>query len=94
MLSTTLRINDELAVFLQEAAREQDLSVNAFLVRLLEEKRAEARRRRLAEDWAAYAADPASQDVAYALAAQGELMAEPDSPAGNVKARKGSGNKR
>ena len=94
MLSTTLRINDELGAFLQEAARDQDLSVNAFLIQLLEEKRAEARRRRLAEDWAAYAADPAAQDVAYAWPAQAGLVAEPDHPFGGGRVRKPAGKKR
>jgi hypothetical protein len=77
MFTTTLRLTDDLALFLQETARGASLSVNAFLAQLLEKERAEARRRRLAEDWAAYAADEAAQDVDYALAAQGEILAEP-----------------
>ena len=77
MFSTTLRLADELAVFLQEAAKARSQSVNAYLTGLLEERRAEDRRRRLAMDWAAYAADPSAQDVDYALEAQAELVAEP-----------------
>ncbi len=94
MLSTTLRINDELGTFLQEAARKQDLSVNAFLIQLLEEKRAEARRRRLAEDWAASAAEPSAQDLEYAWPAQAELAAEPEHPFRAGKVRRTPGNKR
>jgi len=82
MFSTTLRIADELGAFLQEAAREQSLSVNAYLTRLLEERRAETRRQRLAKDWADYAADPAAQEVEYALPAQADIAAEPQDPYG------------
>ena len=81
MFSTTLRIPDDLAAYLQEAAKGASLSVNAWLAQLLERERAEARRQRLAQDWAAYAADGSAQDVEYALPAQGELVAEPWSPA-------------
>jgi len=44
---------------------------------LLEDWREEERRRRLARDWAAYAAEPAAQEVEYAWPAQAELVAEP-----------------
>ena len=77
MFTTTLRISDDLALFLQETAQGAALSVNAFLAQLLERERAEARRRRLAQDWADYAADGPAQDVDYAVAAQSELVAEP-----------------
>ena len=86
MFTTTLRIPDELAAFLQETAKDSSMSVNAFLAQLLEKERAEARRRRLANDWAAYAADEAAQDVSYAFAAQAECVAEPPGvPYGVVK---------
>ncbi len=77
MFSTTLRTDDELGRFLQEAARGQALSVNAFLTELIERERAATARKRLATDWATYAQDAAAQDVAYALNAQAELAAEP-----------------
>lgn len=76
MFSTTLRISDDLAVFLQQAAKAEAMSVNAFLAGLLERERQDARKRRLAKDWAAYAADGDAQDVAYAFAAQAEAVAE------------------
>ena len=77
MFTTTLRLPDELAAFLQATAKDASMSVNAFLAQLLEKERAEARRRRLANDWAAYAADGPAQDVGYALAAQSDCVAEP-----------------
>ena len=80
MFTTTLRIPDALASYLQEAAAEASLSVHAFLTQVLERERAVARKRRLARDWTAYAADSArdpAQAVAYAFAAQAELVAEP-----------------
>jgi len=77
MFTTTLRLPDDLARFLQETAKGASLSVNAFVAQLLEKEQAETRRRRLARDWAEYAADGEGQDVSYALAAQGELVAEP-----------------
>ena len=77
MFTTTLRLPDDLARYLQETAKGASMSVNAFLSQLLEKERAEARRRRLALDWAEYATGDAGQDVAYALAAQGEIVAEP-----------------
>jgi hypothetical protein len=80
MFSTTLRIPDDLAAYLQEAAKDASMSVNAWLAQLLERERAEARRRRLAQDWAVYAADLPAQEVDYALPAQRELVAEPLSP--------------
>lgn len=49
MFSTTLRIPDDLGAFLQDAARQSGLCVNAFLTNLLAEGQAAARRRRLAE---------------------------------------------
>jgi len=86
MLNTTLRIPDDLGAFLQEAARDRSLSVNAFLTLLLEEKREEERRRRLARDWAEYAKDPQAQEVEYAWPAQADLVAEPPSPYGGKPA--------
>ena len=80
MFSTTLRIPEDLAAFLQKAAKAESLSVNAFLAGLLERERQNARRQRLAMDWAAYAADGDAQDVAYAFAAQAEIAAEADIP--------------
>jgi hypothetical protein len=80
MFSTTLRLADELAVFLQEAARARSQSVNAYLTCILEERRAEERRRKLAMDWTAYAADASAQDVDYAVEAQAEIVAEPQVP--------------
>jgi len=77
MYTTTLRLSDELARYLQETAQGASMSVNAFLSQLLEKERAEARRQRLTRDWAEYAADGTGQDVEYALPAQGELVAEP-----------------
>jgi len=83
MFSTTLRIPDPLASFLQEEAKAHNLSVNAYLTRLLEADREEGRRRRLAQDWVAYAADLSDQDVAYALPAQAAIAAEPYVPFGD-----------
>jgi hypothetical protein len=80
MFTTTLRISDELASFLQEAAKRQALSINAFLTRVLEARLEEERRQRLARDWALYAQDPSAQDVDFALPAQAELAAEPRLP--------------
>jgi hypothetical protein len=80
MFSTRLRIPDALAAYLQEAAKDASLSVNAWVVQLLERERAEARKRRLAQDWAVYAADLPAQKVEYALPAQRELGPGPLSP--------------
>lgn len=77
MFATTLRIEDDLGRFLQQAAQRSAQSVNAFLSDLLRRERDEAVRRGWAADWAAYALDEATQDVSYALAAQAELVAEP-----------------
>jgi hypothetical protein len=76
MLSTTLRIADDLALFLQQAAKAEAMSVNAYLVRLLEVDRLAVRKRRLAEDWAAYGGETDAQDVEYALGAQAGIAAE------------------
>jgi hypothetical protein len=75
MFSTTLRIPNDLGDFLQEAARSSALSVNAFLTGLIEREREEARRRRLAQDWAAYGQE--EQDISYTLSAQAELLDTP-----------------
>jgi hypothetical protein len=80
MFSTTLRITDELAAFLQQAAQAEAMSVNAFLARLLERERRAERMHRLAKDWAAYAADGDAQDVEYAFSAQAEVAAEEPVP--------------
>ena len=77
MFATTLRIDDSLGAFLQAAARQCDQSVNAFLADLLRREQEAARRERLASDWGAFAQDAAAQDVAYALPAQAEMVAEP-----------------
>ena len=80
MFSTTLRIPDDLAVFLQQAARADAVSVNAFLAGLLERERRAARKRQLAKDWEAYAAEGNAQDVEWALPAQAEIAAEEPIP--------------
>ncbi len=80
MFSTTLRLPDDLAAFLQDAARSQGLSVNAYLARLVEHRREEDRRAQLARDWALYAQDTAAQDVEYAFEAQRSLAAETPLP--------------
>jgi len=80
MFSTTFRIPDELAGFLQEAAKAEAMSVNAYLARLLERERQAARRRQLARDWEALGAEAGSQEVEYALEAQAEIAAERASP--------------
>ena len=77
MYSTTLRLDDDLARFLQDEARTQELSVNALLAELVREAREARARHRLAQDWAAYAQDAGAQDVSYALPAQAEVAAEP-----------------
>jgi predicted DNA-binding ribbon-helix-helix protein len=77
MFATTLRIEDPLGDFLQEAARQCNLSVNAFLAELIHREQKAVRRRRLAADWAGYALDGTAQEVSYALAAQAETAAEP-----------------
>ncbi len=77
MFSTTLRIDEKLGHFLQEAARRSALSVNAFLAELIRREQEAAARKRLAQDWRAYAQDPEAQDVSYAWAAQTEVVAEP-----------------
>ena len=78
MFSTTLRIDESLGHFLQEAARRSALSVNAFLAELLRREQHAAARRRLAQDWGAYAQDADAQAVDYALAAQAQVVAEPN----------------
>ncbi len=77
MFSTTLRIDESLGHFLQEAARRSALSVNAFLAELLRREQEATARKRLAHDWRAYAQDAEAQDVTYALAAQAQVVAEP-----------------
>jgi len=77
MFSTTLRLDDDLAAFLHQAAEAHALSVNGWLTALLRRAQATAARRRLAADWAAYGQDAEAQDVGYALAAQAEVAAEP-----------------
>jgi hypothetical protein len=76
MFSTTLRIADDLADFLQQAAREEAMSVNAYLARLLEREQQAAQKRHLAAEWAAYALDPEAQDVEFASNAQADIAAE------------------
>jgi len=88
MYSTTLRIPDDLGAFLQEAALERSLSVNACLAMLLENWRDAERKRRLARDWAEYAADGAAQDIEYAFPAQAGLAAEPTTPYRSAPRRK------
>lgn len=78
MFSTTLRIDENLGHFLQEAARLSALSVNAFLAELIRREQEAAARKRLAQDWRAYAQDTEAQDVAYALDAQAQVVAEPN----------------
>lgn len=78
MYSTTLRLDDDLALFLQEEAQARELSVNALLAQLVHQARTARARKRLARDWAAYAQDAEAQDVAYALPAQVEAVAEPN----------------
>ncbi len=77
MFSTTLRIDENLGHFLQEAARRSALSVNAFLADLIRREQEAAARKRLAHDWRAYAQDAGAQDVGYALAVQAQVVAEP-----------------
>ena len=77
MFSTTLRIDENLGHFLQEAARRSALSVNAFLAELLRREQEATARKRLAHDWRAYAQDSDAEDVSYALAAQAQVVAEP-----------------
>lgn len=77
MYSTTLRLDDDLARFLQQEAQARELSVNALLADLIHQAKEARARRRLAQDWAAYAQDDAAQDVAYALPAQSQAAAEP-----------------
>jgi hypothetical protein len=80
MFSTTLRIPEDLAAFLQQAAAADSVSVNAYLAKLLEQERLAARKRQLARDWAAFGADVDAQDVGYALEAQAEIAAERSTP--------------
>ncbi|HET6329395.1 MAG TPA: hypothetical protein VFF76_01275 [Holophagaceae bacterium] len=87
MYSTTLRLDDDLARFLQEEAQTQSLSVNALLAELVREARKARARHRLAKDWAAYAQDAAAQDVSYAHHAQAEVAAEPKAKAYRAKKR-------
>ena len=77
MFSTTIRIDESLGQFLQEAARRSALSVNAFLAELIRREKEAAARKRLAQDWKAYAQDTEAQDVNYALSAQAQVVAEP-----------------
>jgi len=77
MFSTTLRIDESLGHFLQEAAHRSALSVNAFLADLIRREQEATARRRLAQDWHAYALDAEAQDVNYALVAQAQVVAEP-----------------
>jgi hypothetical protein len=77
MYSTTLRLDEDLARFLQDEAGSREMSVNALLAELVSQARAARSRRRLAQDWAAYAQDAGAQDVTYALSAQTEVAAEP-----------------
>ncbi|MBS1785428.1 MAG: ribbon-helix-helix protein, CopG family [Acidobacteria bacterium] len=76
MYSTTLRLDDDLARFLQEEAKVRELSVNALLAQIIHQAKEARARKRLARDWAAYAQDDAAQDVSYALPAQIEAVAE------------------
>lgn len=80
MLSTTLRLPDDLAGFLEAQAKAEAISINAWVTRVLEAERERLRKQQLARDWAAYAADATLQDVAYALPAQGEVAAESSVP--------------
>ena len=77
MFSTTIRIDESLGRFLQEAARRSALSVNSFLAELIRREQEAAARKRLAQDWKAYAQDTEAQDVSYALSAQAQVVAEP-----------------
>lgn len=85
MFSTTLRIDENLGHFLQEAARRSALSVNAFLAELLRREQEATARKRLAHDWRAYAQDADAQDVSYALAAQAQVVGEPQQKAYKAK---------
>ena len=76
MYSTTLRLDEDLARFLQDEAGSREMSVNALLAELVRQARTARSRRQLAQDWAAYAQDDEAQDVAYALPAQAEVAAE------------------
>jgi predicted transcriptional regulator len=75
--ATTLRLDAELARYLQEAARRADLSVNGFLAELIRQRREAERRQCRAADWAEYAKDTEAQDVEYAVVAQSEAIAVP-----------------
>lgn len=77
MFSTTLRLDESLGHFLQEAARLRALSVNAFLANLIRREQEAVARKRLAHDWRAYAQDAEAQDVSYAFEAQAQVVAEP-----------------
>ncbi|MDE3244572.1 MAG: hypothetical protein KGN80_00680 [Acidobacteriota bacterium] len=85
MFSTTLRIDENLGHFLQEAARRSALSVNAFLTDLIHREQEAAARKRLAHDWRAYAQDAQAQEVSYALEAQAQVVAEPKRKAYGAK---------
>ena len=75
MIRTTLRIPEDLAAFLRQAARAEAVSVNLFLMRLLERERRAAHMRQLARDWEAYAAEGGqAQDVEWALAGMREIL--------------------
>lgn len=85
MFSTTLRIDESLGHFLQEAAHRSALSVNAFLAELIRREQESAARKRLAHDWRAYAQDAQAQDVSYAIEAQAQVVAEPKRKAYGAK---------
>ena len=87
MFSTTLRIDEDLGHFLQEAARRSALSVNAFLAELLRREQVSATRRRLAKDWGAYAQDAEAQDVSHALQAQAQVVAKPPAKVHRTKSK-------
>jgi len=80
MFSTTLRLDDDLAAFLHQAAAAHTLSANGWLVALLRREQAAEARKRLAADWAAYGKDAEAQEVSYALTAQAEVAASVAEP--------------
>ena len=75
--TTTLRLDDDLGRFLREEAEAQSLSANGWLTELVRREQAEAARRRLAADWAAYAQDDEAQEVDFAWPALTEAAEEP-----------------
>ena len=80
MFSTTLRLDDDLAAFLHQAAAAHTLSANGWLVALLRREQAAAARKRLAADWAAYGKDAEAQDMDSAVAAPAEVAASVAEP--------------